>query len=607
MSQRDSASRPLSRASSLSPRTVPPTSTAIPSTVPTIPSVRDELSLKLGREISEVSRPSNSGEGTSQLPRALGVHTILNPPDARGNVASIPPLSSASTGAEHLSAQASHGGAASAGNIQSQQPYAFYSYPQVSGTPPSGSPQTERSLPGFPGLDRGSPKAATPLPALNNPRAILSPRMTRVQSLHNPPGHKQSESMESPAPPSTIGIKRPYDDTLGPAAGGPHTRQPLPYTAAPPPPSIMLPSAAPGIQGGPLRSASQPVLAEHRTPTLQPSIPVQSYQSEGTPSNIAQLQHHPGQTPAAWDPRAGLGQPPVFGTGQSQTQDATGWSAGGSAVSGGAGRGRARARNDRTEAPPQQYLEINPPGGERYIVAVDTQIASKQADEKRQRNAGASARFRQRRKQQALEDKNKIMQLEEDKRGLEARLHEATRLIDFYRNERNRLRDIVLRTPGISESAHAGPRTPPNSALPLGFPDQAQMPRVPPPPPPANIPPSHGYASSETSSIERPTRRRRTDHTPDSGPLSYVPQPQAHSLPSISGPPYGMPPSRPPSASSTGEILPPIRGIEGSAAAHEPGVPPPPGPSAPYYSLNRMPYESGWAHRQGGPSEGGQR
>ncbi|CAI4217867.1 unnamed protein product [Parascedosporium putredinis] len=168
---------------------------------------------------------------------------------------------------------------------------------------------------------------------------------------------------------------------------------------------------------------------------------------------------------------------------------------------------------------------MNPPGGERYLVEINTQIASKQADEKRQRNAGASARFRQRRKQQALEDKNKIMQLEEEKRALEARLQESMHHRDFYKNERNRLRDIVLRTPGISESALTGPRSPPTSNFSLGgFPDQAQMSRAGPPP---NMPTSHGYASSETSSIERPTRRRRTDQTPDTGALTatYAHQP----------------------------------------------------------------------------------
>ncbi|PKS10207.1 hypothetical protein jhhlp_001957 [Lomentospora prolificans] len=599
MSQRDSISRPPSRASSLSPRTIPPASTTASASLSGIPNVRDDISSKPLREASGVSRRVISSEGPSPTPRALNVHTILNPLDvqARGNVSSIAQQSSASAGIEHVPGPTGRGNVVTPAHPPSQQSYPFYGYTQSSGTPPSTSPQTERSVAAFPSTDRGSPKSAIPLPALNNPRAIFSPSMSRVQTLHNLPGHKPGESIESPLGSTSIGVKRPYEEILGSGASGSLPRPPPPYTTTPTP-SIILASAATGIQGAPLRSASQPVLPERRTPNTQHST--LAYQSEGPHSSTAQQQHQ-GQGAPHWDPRAGNNQPPTFGSGQGQAQDVSTWNVGGPTLLG-TGLGRTRARNDRSEPPSQQYLEMNPPGGERYLVEINTQIASKQADEKRQRNAGASARFRQRRKQQALEDKNKIMQLEEDKRNLEARLQETIHQREFYKSERNRLREIVLRTPGISESAHAGPRSPPTSTFTLGgLPDQTQMPRV---PPASNIPPSHGYASSETSSIERPTRRRRTDQTPDAGPLSYVQQPQGHGLPPISGAPYGMPPSRPPSASSSGEILPPIRGME-SGVPHEPGAPT--SSSAPYYSAHRAPYESGWAHRQGVPPEGGQR
>ncbi|KAK3934153.1 hypothetical protein QBC46DRAFT_87538 [Diplogelasinospora grovesii] len=105
----------------------------------------------------------------------------------------------------------------------------------------------------------------------------------------------------------------------------------------------------------------------------------------------------------------------------------------------------------------QHVLTITPTHGEEIFVPVDVHQASKQADEKRLRNAGASARFRLRKKQREEESKAELQKLENQNRDLERTIHElqnrnkeleAER--EFYRNDRNRLREIVARTAEIS-------------------------------------------------------------------------------------------------------------------------------------------------------------
>jgi hypothetical protein len=87
-------------------------------------------------------------------------------------------------------------------------------------------------------------------------------------------------------------------------------------------------------------------------------------------------------------------------------------------------------------------------------VEMDVQQASKVADEKRKRNAGASARFRQRRKEKEKEASVTIASLEKDIRALEDER-------DFYFGERNFWRDFGARTVG---AGHLPPR--PRSPMP---------------------------------------------------------------------------------------------------------------------------------------------
>lgn len=245
------------------------------------------------------------------------------------------------------------------------------------------------------------------------------------------------------------------------------------------------------------------------------------------------------------------------------------------------------------------------PGGERIHVPIDRQKASLEANVKRERNAGASARFRQRKKERDRELMERAQSLEDDKRGLTQQLQdlshqvqELTDHVDFYRNDRNRLRDVVANTPTIRDQA-AGPPSPvltPRRAesyatrSPMGQQQQHHM---------AQSTSQAGYASSDTSSAERPARRRRTDaNPPDYSPVSYASTPVYPQGPSQSSglPPLHIGPLQPPSPSSmTGpDRLPPFRPLVSpggmSLDSQSPG-------SQMYPSLTKATPELGWATR----------
>jgi hypothetical protein len=142
-------------------------------------------------------------------------------------------------------------------------------------------------------------------------------------------------------------------------------------------------------------------------------------------------------------------------------------------------------------------LAITPQSGEEILIPVDTHQGSKSADERRQRGACASRKFRSRKKERSN-------QMEEETRQLNALVRGLEQQRDFYRDERNRLRDIVSRTPSISEHAN-GPPTP-TLAQSTAFFDTENRPLVDPP-----RRRTHAQ-SNETSSIEPlPPRKRRAD------------------------------------------------------------------------------------------------
>ena len=259
----------------------------------------------------------------------------------------------------------------------------------------------------------------------------------------------------------------------------------------------------------------------------------------------------------------------------------------------------------------QPFITIMPHAGEEIRVLVDTQQASKQADEKRLRNAGASARFRARKKEKDREAQIGIQRLEGENRDLKSENQRVKAERDWYKSERTRLLKAMQADPKMREIAESGPPSPSSTRSGGSFAESSPM-SVPslPQPGPSAIP---TYVT-DPSSHERPARRRRTDpspalefHTP-----SYGPAAPGTSLPPI--PPhagYSMAPS-PLSGSPGNQRLPPLRMDPSSVSPtseHPPGLPTPmgpthhpPGPPPPPYPPYTRPYETGWA--TGPPTSG---
>lgn len=95
-----------------------------------------------------------------------------------------------------------------------------------------------------------------------------------------------------------------------------------------------------------------------------------------------------------------------------------------------------------------------------FDVPVNVYDGSKVADEKRARNAGASARFRKCRKEREMEANTSIEKLRSRTVELEVKLQEVGEERDFYRADRDRLRDMILKNPGLRHHATYGPKPP---------------------------------------------------------------------------------------------------------------------------------------------------
>jgi hypothetical protein len=107
--------------------------------------------------------------------------------------------------------------------------------------------------------------------------------------------------------------------------------------------------------------------------------------------------------------------------------------------------GSAVSSKQTSASNPVQIMAITTSNGS-YDLEVDVLAASRAADEKRSRNAGASARFRQRRKEKENEANKRIKELEQER--------------NFYRGDRDRLRDVVFNTPGLEHHARWRPSSP---------------------------------------------------------------------------------------------------------------------------------------------------
>ncbi|PKS12076.1 hypothetical protein jhhlp_001372 [Lomentospora prolificans] len=108
----------------------------------------------------------------------------------------------------------------------------------------------------------------------------------------------------------------------------------------------------------------------------------------------------------------------------------------------------------------QGLSSLNKPVEDMFPVRIDTYTASKEAGDKRQKNADASARYRRRKADQAAEEKSKMAQLQEENRYLGGRVIELTRQREFYRSERQALRELLLTVPELKDAAKNRPPTP---------------------------------------------------------------------------------------------------------------------------------------------------
>lgn len=109
---------------------------------------------------------------------------------------------------------------------------------------------------------------------------------------------------------------------------------------------------------------------------------------------------------------------------------------------------------------PAGMASLNKPVEDMFLVRIDTYTASKEAGDKRQKNADASARYRRRKADQAAEEKSKMAQLQEENRYLGGRVIDLTRQREFYRTERQALRELMLTVPELQEVAKNRPPTP---------------------------------------------------------------------------------------------------------------------------------------------------
>jgi hypothetical protein len=576
MSQRPPASRPASRSPSHVQRVALPPVQA-----------RDELQ-PAGHQVEGQQPEQNEGRGHSHtLPspqsvrtqastpgedwrsgplRDLGVHSILNPTVPHGTPSSSRRVSIGNTESPlSVAGPASQLGASPTIGT----PLTFPSHDAPVGTPPTQEGPRATSPHG-----RGTPV----------PRRILTPRSLAARTARGGQAPGTIDAQRSPfLPPRS----RTYVAEPGPSAASEILPMPMsqPYYGFPgsvPAPdrrTVSMPILqAPGRPQ--LSQSASPIVS---TPSANPSSSQTSpgsFPYPGGPPPPTSTPYYPGSTFAPQVAHQGGGalkyQPPASGT-QGPYSRAPSVSAG--SVVGSVGSGRQASASD-----PIQVLTINTSQGS-YRVPVEVHQASRLADEKRARNAGASARFRQRRKEKEREASTTIEKMQHQTRDLERRIREVEQERDFYRGERDRMRDVLNRTPETRHLAMQGPPSP--QTLRTGsFQD----------PPPASQPPAPPaattFAPQDTSLSERAPRRRRTGPSGEYTSVAYT-LPPASTLPPVQA---GYP-------GQGAMILPPLR-METTAAPPATGANIPPvattGPPPPFDPFARG-YQRGW------PSDGDQR
>ncbi|KAF5592588.1 hypothetical protein FPCIR_5618 [Fusarium pseudocircinatum] len=513
----------------------------------------------LRQDVSNVPY-TNGDERLQQVPqKTLGVHNILNPMEPRllasGGNGHLPPAARASESVTPGQAVGSVSGSfAGARAFPPAQP-ASISLP--------GTPLGPMTPIGGPSSGRNSP-TAFPFPAVNSSRPRASPTQhPRAISVSHVPS-RESDGRQSLHGYSSA--KRPFEDITPEDARTqyPHLH---PLTGAPTgPPSAMSDHG---------RMHSQPLAS----PGTQ--APLSTFPSSHAPGRT---QPPPGHSQTSYSPNMQAGRP--FPSPGPPSESASPWSE----------TLRRHGMGGSLFGVEGQQAMLALPGSEAPIpVHMDFSQASKKADEKRQRNAVASTRHRRKKKIMQEENSKQLQELRDERRLMEIRIDELTQQRDFYREDRNRLRDIVAQTPSISNLAAGLPS--PTISTSNSYAETGSLASG----------PSGSMSYGDVLSNERPAQRRRTDDHPEyslppyGSPASGHPSASPSGLPPMPMPGYGGP-SRPSSAASSasGERLPPLRVMEG-----RPPTGPPPGPGVQEQDPRtgqwvpvqpRVP-ETGWATR----------
>lgn len=563
MSQREHTARPASSQASGSP----------PTPIRHVPALHqsglrgDGLQDSYGTDRSQALQPGGDS-GHSNPPRHFGVHAILNPAESRAaSTASGIPVErhgSEITGPSQVVPVAGSG-------PSTPQPYVFQ------GAFGGGPQQMSQIIGRSPSIgtvsDRSSPGTSHPLPAIGQTRRILTPRSPRTASVgHGAPVRPMGQALgQLPPVPSAL-PPRTFPSDLA-TAPRPEQFQAVGHHAS----SHLTggPSARPSpgaSYAAPVRSLSQPL--------IQPLAVSQSETSRQPGGPARQSGPTPPPYGAVFPPETRGFPPPSF------PPVDQGWASSGS----GPGTPRASRASAAGGSDTQLSFAINPVMGERMIVPVETYSGSKQADEKRQRNAGASARFRRRKKDKEEAKEQAISRLERQLRDLERRTQDIEMDRDRIRSERDRLRDIVFRTPEISNLAFQGPPSPASSRGAASLPGRSSLELI---ATPSSMPPVP-YGAPDPTTGERASQRRRTDPqvNPNMPPYGMaqntLPAITSASHSSLSQPGTPLAGVRPPG-------LPPLLGMPPHGPSNlDPG---PPGPAAttlpPAY--RRESYEMGWA------------
>ena len=511
--------------------------------------------------------PHSNGDLRAQQvpPRLLGVHNILNPSEPNLATEGGPP---------HLSRTREQGDVShSPSPVQYGPSRAFFPGHHGAGSHPGTPVASAVPLVAPGGSGRTSPSNYPHL-SLQNPRRILSPKGPRAASISHSGPSRDPDPRLQPRMASASPAKRPYEpdpaeDYRGHPMAGHHSSS-LPHTPSLPGASIARSFSQPVTQppGGPHAPPMPiPPRDHHGRPAVSPvQVPMQSpgthggrvFATSGAPGPVGD------QRPPAW-------------TESTRLSNMSAHVIGGEA----------------------QHAFMALPGTDTPItVHVDTTQASKKASEKRQRNAHASTRHRNKKKIMLDDMTRKLDELKDEKQEMELTIEELVAQRDFYRTDRNRLRDIVRATSSISDLAAAPPSptlTRPIEANPLGRSRHAPT-------------PSRDY-SSEASSAERPAQRRRLDERSDTSIPPYgtasATTPGIHTP--IHGSGYGAP--RPTSASSSsggGERLPPLRSMEGPLPTQGPPQEQDPR-TGQWVPIQPRHYEMGWATGPRRASDGSQR